>query len=217
MSAPPPITALLLAGGQGRRMGGADKGLQLFLGAPLAANALQRLRRQTLPPAHVLISANRHLGDYQRLGVPVHADALPGFAGPLAGFLTGLTHARTPLLLVAPCDVPRFPLSLCERLAHVLQAQKADIVMATAPGDDGRPQAQPTFCLMRTHLRDSLQAYLAAGGRKAGAWAAQHGPALAPFGPPDDDPLAFANANTLAELHRLEQAGQPASPGQASL
>lgn len=190
-------------------MGGADKGLQLFHGAPLAANALQRLRQQTLPPAHVLISANRHLGDYQRLGVPVHADALPGFAGPLAGFLTGLTHARTPLLLTVPCDVPRFPLSLCERLAHALQAQKADIAMATAPGGDGRPQAQPTFCLMRTHLQGSLQAYLAAGGRKVGAWAAQHGPALAPFGPPDDDPLAFANANTLAELHWLEQAAPP--------
>ncbi|MDO5625931.1 MAG: molybdenum cofactor guanylyltransferase, partial [Pseudomonadota bacterium] len=114
-SPPTPITALLLAGGRGSRMGGVDKGLQPFNGAPLAVNALRRLQQQTLPPAAVMVNANRNLAVYASFGAPVWPDTLADFAGPLAGFLTGLERCETPLLLTLPCDVPRFPLSLCER------------------------------------------------------------------------------------------------------
>jgi len=204
-AAPPPITALLLAGGRGSRMGGVDKGLQAFGGVPLAAHALARLREQTLVPSQIAINANRNLDAYGALGTPVWPDALPDFAGPLAGFLAGLQHCETPLLLTLPCDVPRFSLSLCERLAHALLAQEAEIAMVAAPEDDGPPRTQPVFCLLRRELRDSLARFMAAGGRKIDAWTAQHRQVIVPFDSPNDDPRAFANANTLAELRRLEQ------------
>jgi molybdopterin-guanine dinucleotide biosynthesis protein A len=204
------ITALLLAGGQGTRMGGVDKGLQPFHGVPLALHALRRLRRQSLPPAGAMISANRHLADYAAFGVPVWPDAVPGHAGPLAGFLAGLAHCQTPLLLILPCDVPHFPLSLCERLAQALCGQTADIAMAAAPDDApgaARLRTQPVFCLLRATLRDSLAGFMQAGGRKVDAWAAQHRRVVVPFDAPGDDPRAFANANTLEQLRRLERAG----------
>ena len=198
------ITALLLAGGRGSRMGGVDKGLQNYHGTPLALHALMRLQQQTLPPAEVMINANRNLGAYEAFGPPVWPDSLPDFAGPLAGFLTGLERCETPLLLTLPCDVPNFPLSLCERLAHALQAQDADIAMAAAPEEDGQLRTQPVFCLLRTSLLESLVGFTQSGGRKIDAWTAQHQQVVVPFNEPGDDPRAFANANTLAELRALE-------------
>ena len=200
----PAITALLLAGGRGSRMGGVDKGLQDFGGQPLARHALARLHQQSLPPAQVLINANRHLADYQAFGVPVLPDSVPDFAGPLAGFLAGLAHCRTPLLLTAPCDVPHFPLSLCERLAQALLAQDAEIAMVWAPEGDGRLRPQPVFCLLRRELHASLARFMDAGGRKIDAWTALHRQVKVPFDAPGDDPRAFANANTLAELRALQ-------------
>ncbi len=205
----PLITALLLAGGRGSRMGGVDKGLQNYQGTPLALHALLRLQLQTLPPAEVMINANRNLAAYESFGVPVWPDSLPDFAGPLAGFLTGLEHCETPLLLTLPCDVPHFPLSLCERLAHALIAQEADIAMVTAPeADDAgatRLRTQPVFCLLRASLLESLVRFTHGGGRKIDAWTAQHRQVIVPFDAPGDDPRAFSNANTLAELRALEQ------------
>ncbi|MEZ5607121.1 MAG: molybdenum cofactor guanylyltransferase MobA [Burkholderiaceae bacterium] len=215
----PPITALILAGGRGARMGGADKGMQTFQGRPLVQHALERLRAQSLPPAQILISANRHRADYESLGVPVLADALPDHPGPLAGFLAGLTHAGTPLLLTVPCDTPHFPLSLCERLAHNLQAQEADLAMIATPERDARGtpylQAQPVFCLLRTMLAGSLQAYLQAGGRRILDWSAQHRSAQVAFNRAGDDPQAFANLNTLDAL-RAAGAGPGAYTADAS-
>ena len=87
------IAVLITAAGRGSRMGGVDKGLQTFRGTPLAMHALLRLQTQTLPPAEVMVNANRNLAAYESFGVPVWPDALPDFAGPLAGFLTGLVQA----------------------------------------------------------------------------------------------------------------------------
>ena len=209
------ITALLLAGGRGSRMGGVDKGLQNFRGTPLALHALLRLHQQSLPPAEVMVNANRNLAAYESFGVSVWPDALPDFAGPLAGFLTGLERCETPYLITLPCDVPNFPLSLCERLAQALQAQSADIAMAAAPETDNagdtRVRTQPVFCLLRADLLESLVRFTQGGGRKIDAWTAQHRQVIVPFDAPGDDPLAFANANTLDELRRLESAS-PSAP-----
>lgn len=198
------ITALLLAGGRGSRMGGVDKGLQLFQGQPLAKQALQRLRQQTLAPAKLLINANRHLSEYEAFGAAVWPDALADFAGPLAGFLAGLEHCETSLLLTVPCDVPYFPLTLSERLARALHAQQADIAMVAAL-EDGQLRTQPVFCLLRTNLATSLSRFLENGGRKIDTWTAQHQTVIVPFNEPSDDPRAFSNANTLDELRLLEQ------------
>ncbi|PUE28035.1 molybdenum cofactor guanylyltransferase MobA [Limnohabitans sp. Jir72] len=200
----PAITGLILAGGRGSRMGGVDKGLQNFRGLPLALQTLMRLQMQSLPVQEILINANRNLSAYESLGVPVWPDSIDGYAGPLAGFLTGLERCETPLLLTVPCDSPLFPLDLLERLAQALHEQDADLAMATAPETDGQIRAQPVFCLLKVSLLESLVKFTQSGGRKIDAWTAEHRCALVAFNQPGDDPHAFANANTLQELLQLE-------------
>ena len=196
------ITGLVLAGGRGSRMGGVDKGLQLFHGTPLALHTLHRLQSQV---DVTLINANRNLPAYASYGVPVWPDALADYPGPLAGFLTGLEHCATPYLVTVPCDTPRFPTDLVARLHAALTAQQADIAMASAPEEDGQLRKQPVFCMLRQSLKESLMAFIQGGGRKIDAWTAQHKTVVVPFNLPQDDPRAFFNANTLAELHTLEQ------------
>ena len=201
------ITGLVLAGGRGSRMGGVDKGLQNFRGLPLALHTLMRRQMQV---GGTLVNANRNLAAYESFGAPVWPDASNDYAGPLAGFLTGLEHCETPWLLTVPCDTPLFPLDLATRLAQAADAQQADIAMAAAPEDDGSGQTtvrtQPVFCLLRVELLESLVRFTQAGGRKIDAWTAQHPCAVVPFDQPGDDPKAFFNANTLAELQALERA-----------
>jgi len=204
VDSPPAVTGLILAGGRGSRMGGVDKGLQPYKGQPLALNALQRLQAQDMPLAHMMVNANRNLSIYQAWGVPVCSDSLEGYAGPLAGFLTGLTLCTTPWLLTVPCDSPRFPLHLMSRLYSAVHREGADIAMANALEDDGQWHAQPVFCLMRSTLRESLHAFTSQGGRKIDTWTSQHHTVMVPFDAPGDDPMAFFNANTLAQLQQLE-------------
>ena len=192
------ITGLVLAGGRGSRMGGADKGLQTYRGVPLALHALMRLGPQV---GHVMLNANRNLGAYESFGAPVWPDALPDFAGPLAGFLAGLEQCETPYLVTVPCDSPQFPLDLVARLAQALQVNDAEIAMA-ATLEDGVMRSQPVFCLMKAELMESLVRFTAAGERKIDRWTALHRCVDVPF----DDAGAFANANTLVELQQLDQA-----------
>ena len=200
------VTGLVLAGGRGARMGGADKGLQNFKGLPLALYTLMRLQMQQGPPlAEILINANRNLSAYEAFGAPVWPDTLDGFAGPLAGFLTGLERCETPLLLTVPCDTPLFPLDLLERLHNALLNEDADMAMAGACEEDGQLRAQPVFCLMRVEVLESLVTFTHQGGRKIDAWTAQLKTVLEPFNRPNDDPRAFFNANTVEQLQSLEQ------------
>lgn len=205
--APENITGLILAGGRGSRMGGVDKGLQNFNGIPLALHTLMRLGPQV---ETVMVNANRNLSAYESFGASVWPDASADFAGPLSGFLVGLERAETPYLLTVPCDTPRLPLDLAERLASALVREGADIAMAAAPEvkPDGSTEvrAQPVFCLLKIELSESLVVFTHAGGRKIDAWTAQHKIVLVPFDAPSDDPLAFANINTLTELQALENA-----------
>ncbi len=205
------VCAVILAGGRATRMGGVDKGLQIFRGRSLTAVALDRLRQQQGgAPARIGINANRNLAQYQALGLPVWSDTIAGFAGPLAGFLAAMRQCQghCDYLLSVPCDSPLYPLDLLPRLAHALLAQQADVAMAMAPEgqEDGsivlRPQ--PVFCLMRTRLADSLQDFMDGGGRKIGAWTASQRQTKVAFDAAHDDPRAFSNANTLDDLHDLE-------------
>ncbi|WP_310609493.1 molybdenum cofactor guanylyltransferase MobA [Limnohabitans sp.] len=204
---PQAITGLILAGGRGSRMGGVDKGLQNFNGIPLALHALMRLGPQV---ESVMVNANRNLSAYESFGASVWPDASTDFAGPLSGFLVGLERAETPYVLTVPCDTPRLPLDLAERLAAAMVRENADIAMAAAPEteDHGQTQirAQPVFCLLKIELSESLVKFTHAGGRKIDAWTAQHKTVVVPFDAPGDDPLAFANINTLTELQALENA-----------
>lgn len=196
------VTGVILAGGRGSRMGGADKGLQNFRGMPMAMYTLMRLGPQV---GEVMINANRNLSAYESFGIPVWPDSLSDYAGPLAGFLTGLEHCETEFMVTVPCDTPLFPPDLVARLGEALEREGAEIAMASAREEDGQLRAQPVFSLMKRELMESLVRFTHEGGRKIDAWTAQHRTVLVPFDRPGDDASAFFNANTLAELHKLEQ------------
>jgi molybdopterin-guanine dinucleotide biosynthesis protein A len=214
---PDDITALVVAGGRGVRMGGVDKGLQPFLGRPLVQHALERLALQAQGPlAGVIVNANRHSDIYLQQGASVFgpdrarvvADRDALFAGPLAGFQAGLDACLTPLLLTVPCDSPLIPLDLAVRLWSALEAAHADVAVVHAPDHAGEgPQtlrSQPVFCLMRLTVAPALNHYLDQGGRKVEDWMKTLRSVAVPFDAPGDDPRAFANANTLDELRQLE-------------
>jgi molybdopterin-guanine dinucleotide biosynthesis protein A len=199
------ITALVLAGGRGSRMGGVDKGLQHFNGTPLALHTVLRLKMQEGGLiGGLMLNANRNLAAYEAFGTPVWPDTLSDYAGPLAGFLTGLERCETPYLLSVPCDSPLFPLDLARRLASAFEDDSTEIAMAAALEDGGLLRAQPVFSLMRVALRTSLLAFTQGGGRKVSQWTDQYRTVLVPFDQPGDNPRAFCNTNTLAELHALE-------------
>src|SRR4051812_26346099 len=193
------VTGVILAGGRGSRMGGADKGLQNFRGMPMAMFTLLRLAPQV---GEVMINANRNLAAYESFGVPVWPDGISDYAGPLAGFLTGLERCETPYLVTVPCDTPLFPQDLVARLAEALEREGAEIAMAAAREEDGSVRTQPVFSLLRRELMESLVRFTQAGGRKIDAWTGQHRTAVVPF-EGEGEASAFFNANTLAELHRL--------------
>ncbi len=191
------VTAIILAGGQGKRMGGVDKGLQLFQGRPLVVHILERLQKQV---GHILISANRHIDRYQRYGYPVYPDSIAGFPGPLAGFLTGLQHCQTSYLATVPCDTPFIHDRLIERLRSVLDASGDDIAVATTE-DSGVQKIQSVFTLMKSHLGNSLSAYLKDGGHKLDRWFATLKTVAVPFTEKD----TFININTVKELAAWQQ------------
>ena len=190
------ITGLVLAGGRGSRMGGADKGLRVLRGRPLAQHAIERLRPQVGP---LWVNANRNPAAYAAFGVPVCADTVPDQPGPLAGLLAGLAVCGTPWLAAVPCDVPRFPMDLVARLAAGLQAGRAEIAIAVTV-ESGQPRRHPVFCLLSAALRDDLAAALSRGERRVQQWMAGHRCVEVRF----DDAAAFLNANTEADLRRLE-------------
>ncbi len=186
------ITGLILAGGRGTRMGGADKGLEVFRGEPLASHALCRLRPQV---GSLMINANRHLERYAALGAAVVPDVVAGYAGPLAGLHAGLSRCDTDVLACVPCDTPAFPTDLVSRLAAALEGGTGMAAIAVTDGAGGR-QRHPVFCLMRQAALPALDDYLHGGGRTFGAWLDAIGCAEALF----DDAAAFTNLNTREEL-----------------
>lgn len=195
------ISAVILAGGQGRRMGGVDKGLVPLRGRPMVEWVLERLRPQV---AEVLINANQNLDRYRAIGVPVFSDDIGGFAGPLAGLHAGLGHASHPLVVTAPCDSPFLPEDLVARLADALEAQGADLAVAHT-----FEQAHPVFCLCRREVLPHLEAFLSAGGRKIDRWYETLRVVAVQF---DDEEDAFRNINTREELGELDS-GKTGQPG----
>jgi molybdopterin-guanine dinucleotide biosynthesis protein A len=186
------ITGLVLAGGRGTRMGGADKGLASFHGEPLVSRAMRRLQPQV---GFVMINANRHLEQYATLGAAVVPDTFTGFAGPLAGLHAGLARCSTEFLAAVPCDTPMFPTDLVHRLWIALEDSGSMTAIAVTDTPDGE-QRHPVFCLLRRSALPSLDDYLKRGGRKVSEWLDVIGCARAHF----DDEAAFTNLNTRDEL-----------------
>ena len=183
------VTGIVLAGGLGRRMGGADKGLVELDGVPMAAHVIARLAPQV---GAVLVNANQNAARYQELGHPVVADAVEGFAGPLAGLHAGLARTTTRYAVTVPCDSPFLPSDLVARLGAGLEA--ADAQLAVAKTFD---QPHPVFALVRADVLPHLSAFLEGGGRKIDAWYATLDNVEVAF---DDCAEAFRNINTRDEL-----------------
>ena len=190
------IALAVLAGGQGRRMGGEDKGLVEVAGRPMVAHVLDRLRPQA---GVLLINANRNREHYAEItGCRVVADREDGFAGPLAGMASAMEAASTRFLLTAPCDAPLVSERLGPRLYRALVDERAELSVA----HDGA-RLQPVFALIGCSLLDSLLAYLRSGERKIDRWYARHRMARADF---SDAPECFSNINTPEERAALEDA-----------
>ena len=187
------ITGLILAGGQGSRMGHVDKGLQPFRGKPMVAHVIERFAPQV---DELLINANRNLDDYKRFGYRVVPDEIGGFAGPLAGLERGLATASNPLVATVPCDSPMLPLDLVARLRVALLANDAQLAVAKT-----FDQPHPVFCLCQTSLAPHLREFLAGGGRKIDRWYGALRVIEVSF---DNEETAFRNINTLEELRGFE-------------
>jgi molybdopterin-guanine dinucleotide biosynthesis protein A len=193
-----PVTGVILAGGQGRRMGSVDKGLKALRGRPMIEWVIERFGPQV---DELLINANQNLERYAQFGHRVIPDAIGGFAGPLAGLHRALGEASHELVATVPCDSPYLPRDLIARLHAALLAEDADLAVAKT-GE----QAHPVFCLCRKGVAPSLTEFLGQGGRKIDAWYARLKVVEVAF---DDNAAAFSNINTEAELAALENQPPP--------
>ena len=186
------ISAVILAGGQAKRMGSVDKGLQPLQGKPLFQFIYDRLHSQV---EHISVNANRNQAIYAAAGLPVFGDNIEGFQGPLSGILTALERSETDFVLFVPCDSPFFPENLLEKLKSAVVFHGASIAYV----HDGERE-HPTFCLMACGLKDKLAAYLAAGERRMLQFMRQNGAVSVDF---SENKAAFTNINTLDELQQF--------------
>ena len=189
------VTAVVLAGGRARRMGGEDKGLVKVAGKPMVAHTVEVLRMQAV---EVIVNANRNADAYRAVtGCRVIADTVGGFAGPLAGMASALEASARRLLLTAPCDSPLVAGELGPRLHAALARDGAEIAVA----HDGE-RMQPVFALLARDLLPDLLAFLGAGERKIDRWYATRHTVTADFSDALD---TFLNVNTPLERDRLER------------
>ena len=187
------ITAVILAGGKGRRMGGKDKGLVKFADKPLIQSVIEKILPQV---EHIIINANRNTSDYEAFGYQVISDAVNDFQGPLAGFMAAMEFVTTKYIVFVPCDGPMLSDELVNRLARQLLKDNADIAVA----HDGH-RMQPVYVLISTHLRHSLEQYLLSNKRKIDQWYANHRVTIVDF---SDTPDTFININTHQERDALQ-------------
>jgi len=191
------ITAVILAGGQGRRMGGQDKGLIEFDGRLMIEILIQRLQDQQLD---ILINANRNQATYESYGYPVIGDELEDYQGPLAGFASAMASVKTRYILTIPCDSPVLSDSFSARFIKTQGRKESPICVA----HDGE-RLQPVYALIDTRLLDDLKLFLDDGERKIDRWYAQHSYARVDF---SDDTAMFQNMNTPEDQHRMQQSSQ---------
>lgn len=183
------ITGAILAGGQARRMGGADKGLIALHGKPLITYVIDTIKPQV---GNLIINANRNLDQYSAFGYPVIPDNLPRQAGPLAGIASTLRAAKTDYVLIVPCDSPYLPHDLIARLAVALTQTHAEVAVA----HDGT-RMQPVVALLQRDLAEDIQQSIQRGHNKTERWMTSRHLALADF---SDQPQAFKNINTPEDM-----------------
>lgn len=194
------IPAVILAGGQARRMGGGDKALLTLAGRPLLAHVLDRLTPQCAP---IALNANGDPARFAGFDLPVIADGRDDSAGPLAGILAAMAWASDQgagAVLTVPGDCPFLPADLADRL-HAL-SRPGRPVIAAAPDAQARMQRHPVFGLWPVVLRADLARALQDGQRRLMGWAGAQGAITAPWPPARSDP--FFNINTPTDLAQAE-------------
>ena len=195
------ILGVILAGGQASRMGGGDKSLLSLSGRRVIDHVLERLQPQV---SDIVLNANGDPTRFTEFGLPVVADSVSEFPGPLAGILAGLDWAaeqgKNHILTVA-ADTPFFPTDLRSRLDQARRLQAKPIALA-ATLESSKVYRHPTFGLWPVSLRDDLRQALATGVRKVVLWTDQHGVAEALF--PTDQYDPFFNINTPEDLVKAE-------------
>ncbi len=187
------VSGLILAGGQGRRMQGKDKGWVQLGDKPLIEWVIDRLNPQV---DNLIINANRSIESYQQLNYPIIQDELSGYQGPLAGILAGLEHCQTELMVCVPCDTPFFPENLVAKMLEKHIATHANIVSVS----DGE-RSHPVFAMIKTELRSSLNQFLQAGQRKIDRWYQQHNYQFVDYLRGEH---FFENINTVEQLKAAE-------------
>ena len=186
------INAVILAGGQGSRLGGLDKGLLELNKRPLIQHVIDRIQPQV---SNIIISANRHIDAYSKFEFNVYEDDIPDFAGPLAGILKALEQSQNEWLLIVPSDSPFIPDNLVQRLSENIENTKVAIP------HDGK-YLHPTFALIHKNLMPSLKEFLQQGERKARVWMQQQEHTIVDF---SDQADAFININTEDDLKNAEK------------
>ncbi len=185
------ISAVILAGGKARRMGGQDKGLQILGKQSLIQHVINRLQ----PQIHkISINANRNQTEYAKFGFPVFSDELPDFQGPLSGMLTALEKTKSDFILFTPCDTPFFPTNLLDKLKSAIENHNTLIAYAC---DEEREH--PVFCLMSVQLKEKLRHYLASGERRILQFMNENGGISVKFTKEEGN---FENFNTLDDLKK---------------
>ena len=190
------ITAVVLAGGRGRRLGGQDKGLMELDGRPMIEHILNLVTPQVNA---VIINANRNQQVYADSGHPVISDNMTDYQGPLAGFAAALAATDTDYIMTLPCDGPYVPADLASRLSAAIIENDAELAVA----HDGQ-RMQPVYALIPRSLLGSLQDFLDAGDRKIDLCYARHDTALADFSDVID---TFFNINTDDDLRTADKTG----------
>jgi molybdenum cofactor guanylyltransferase len=188
------VTGLILAGGRGERMGGADKGWVMVDGRPLIVSVVERFAPQV---GHLLISANRNIERYAALGEVVeddtaHVNGEP-FTGPLIGVLSALRRAHTDWIAIVPCDAPNLPGDLVQRLARATLDTGSIAACARVCG-----QLQPMFALVKISTVDQLASAISTGQRAMHRWLESLNAVSVNF----DDAQAFVNVNTMPDTNQ---------------
>ncbi len=191
------VTAVILAGGQGRRLGGQDKGLLEFDGRLMIEILIEQLQNQQLD---ILINANRNQVTYRSYGYPVIGDDLKDYQGPLAGFASAMATVKTRYILTLPCDSPRIADSFVERFVETQDREKSPVCVA----HDG-VRLQPVYALIETRLLDDLKHFLDSGDRKIDRWYALHHYVQVDF---SNEAAMFQNINTPEDQQRMQRSSQ---------
>lgn len=194
---------VILAGGRATRMGGGDKGMLDLNGRSILSHVINRLRPQV---AGLAINANGDAARFDDYGLPVVADTIEGYAGPLAGVLAGLDWAAqngADTIVTVAADTPFFPQDLVPYLLLAAEGTALPLALAASPDPARGMMRHPTFGLWPVALREDLRQSLAEGLRKVVLWTDKHNAAQANFPVHQIDP--FFNVNTPEDLVQARQ------------